>query len=229
MAIELLDEHEQSEVVRKWLKDNASTILWGVIGGLVLVGGMNYWDRYQRDRQEQAEDQYLAYTEALAGKDEKAIQAAEQAIRDKHPGAAYASFAALETADTQLVAGKADDAAAELEFVRKNAPSAELKELATLRLARLRVSQGKAQDALTLIGTLKPEAFKPIALEIKGDALVALDRGAEARTAYDEALTVLDATSGTRAFLEMKRNELSAAVPAPVAATPTPTPAKSGP
>ena len=65
MAIELMDEHEQSEVVRKWLKDNLGTMLWGVIGGLLLVSGYEYWQRYSRDRQEKAEAQYATYAESL--------------------------------------------------------------------------------------------------------------------------------------------------------------------
>jgi predicted RNA polymerase sigma factor len=54
-----------------------------------------------------------------------------------------------------------------------------------------------------------------------------LNRGAEARTAYDEALTLLDPGSPERNFVEMKRDDLPeaavAATPAaPAAATPAP-------
>jgi len=74
--------------------------------------------------------------------------------------------------------------------------------------ARLQLSQNRADEALKLLGALKPDAYKALALELKGDALVALKRVDEARTAYDEALTASDSAAPTRAFLEMKRNEL---------------------
>ena len=46
-----------------------------VVCGLLLVSGYEYWQRYSRDRQEQAESQYRSYTEALEKKDESAAMA----------------------------------------------------------------------------------------------------------------------------------------------------------
>jgi predicted negative regulator of RcsB-dependent stress response len=224
MAIELMDEHEQSEVVRKWLKDNVGTMLWGVIGGLLLVSGYEYWQRYARDRQEQAEAQYVSYTQALEKKDESAAPQLAALLRDKFPSSAYASFAALRESEQALAKGDAKAAAADLEFVRGHAKLPELTELATIRLARLQLAQGQADQALKLVGELKPEAYRALALEIKGDALRALKREAEARTAYDDALTVLDSAAPNRSYLEMKRNELGDA-PAPA---PAPAPTKAG-
>ena len=222
MAIELMDEHEQSEVVRKWLKDNVGTMLWGVIGGLLLVSGYEYWQRYTADRQEQAEGQYATYTESLEKKDDATALAIAKELREKYPSSAYASFAALRQSEQALAKNDAKAATEHLEFVRKNAKLPELSELATLRLARLQLSQGQPDQVLKLLGELKPEAHRALALELKGDALMALKRTDEARTAYDEALTALDATAPTRPFLEMKRNELGNA-PAPA-----PAPEKAG-
>ena len=211
MALELMDEHEQSEVVRKWLKDNIGTMLWGVIGGLLLVSGYEYWNRYTRDRQEQAEAQYASYTEALGKKDDAAAAAIAKELGDKFPSSAYASFAALHQSEQAMTKGDAKAASEQLEFVRSHGKLPEMSELATLRLARLQLSQNQADQALKLVGTLKPDAYKALALELKGDALVALKRVDEARTAYDEALTASDSAAPTRAFLEMKRNELGSA------------------
>jgi predicted negative regulator of RcsB-dependent stress response len=211
MALELMDEHEQSEVVRKWLKDNLGTMLWGVIGGLLLVSGYEYWQRYARDRQEQAESQYRSYTEALEKKDESAAPQVAKLLREKYANSAYASFAALRESEQSLAKGDAKTAVADLEFVRGNAKLPELGELATIRLARVQLAQGQPDQALKLVGEIKPDAYRALALELKGDALVALKREAEARTAYDDALTALDATAPNRPYLEMKRNELGTA------------------
>jgi predicted negative regulator of RcsB-dependent stress response len=215
MAIELMDEHEQSEVVRKWLKENLGTMLWGVIGGLLLVGGWEYWQRFNRDRQEQAELQYISFTDAMERKDDSAAQQLVKLLKEKFPRAAYTNFALLRVAEEAVAKGDANAAADALEFVRANAKLDEVRELATLRLARARLAQGQPDQSLKLLGELKPEAFKAMALELKGDALAALKRDAEARSAYDEALTALDATAPTRPYLEMKRNDLAAAAAAP--------------
>jgi predicted negative regulator of RcsB-dependent stress response len=227
MAIELMDEHEQSEVVRKWLADNLGSILWGIIGGLILIAGYQFWIKLGNERQEQAQLQYVTLVEAAEKKDEAQVAQIGKLLREKFPRSPYASFSAMREADALLAQGKADEAAQLYEFARDKARLEELGELATLRLARVRLSQGQADAALKLVDTLKPDAFKAVALELRGDALVALHRETEARAAYEQALTVVDATAPNRQALEMKSNEL-ASVAAPAATTPPTTPAKAG-
>ncbi len=69
----------------------------------------------------------------------------------------------------------------------------------------------KPQDALDLFDKLPPPwATKMAALrdELRGDAFAALGRKDEARTAYTDALTNLDANAGNHAFLQMKLDDL---------------------
>jgi predicted negative regulator of RcsB-dependent stress response len=221
MAIELLDEHEQSEVVRKWLAENLGSILWGVIGGLVLIAGYQFWNRMSTERQEQAQLQYATLTEAVEKKDEAQAQSIGKLLREKYPRSPYASYSAMREAENLVGAGKLDEAAALYNFVRDNARLDELKELASLRLARVRLSQGKADETLKLVDALKPDAYKAVAQELRGDALVALHRENEARNAYEAALTALDATAPNRTALEMKNNELAAAASVATPAAPT--------
>lgn len=226
MAIELLDEHEQSEVVRKWLADNLGSILWGIIGGLVLVAGYQFWMKLSTERQEQAQIQYLSLVEAADKKDDAQVAQIGKVLREKFPRSPYASFAAMREADTLIAQGKPDEGAQLLEFAREHAKLDELKELVTLRLARVRLAQGQADAALKLLDGDAAETFKAVRLELRGDALVALHREAEARTAYEQALTLVDAAAPNRQLLEMKSNELAAAAPAP--ATPPTTTPKAG-
>lgn len=44
MAIDdLLDEHEQGERVRTWLRDNAAGLIGGLALGLLLIWGWRWW------------------------------------------------------------------------------------------------------------------------------------------------------------------------------------------
>lgn len=221
MAIELLDEHEQSEVVRKWLGENLGSILWGIIGGLVLIAGYQFWNRMSTERQEQAQLQYATLTEAVEKKDEAQAQAIGKELREKFPRSPYASYAAMREAENLVGTAKLDEAVTLYAFVRDNARLDELKELATLRLARVKLSQGKADEALKIVDAMKPEAYKAVAQELRGDTLVALHRENEARNAYEAALTALDANAPNRNALEMKNNELAAAASAATPASPT--------
>ena len=48
MAIDdLLDEHEQSEHVRTWLRDNGAGLIGGIALGLALIGGWQWWQKQQ--------------------------------------------------------------------------------------------------------------------------------------------------------------------------------------
>ena len=52
MAIDdLLDEHEQSERVRGWLRQNGAGLIGGVASGLGLIGGWQWWQQHQAAQQ----------------------------------------------------------------------------------------------------------------------------------------------------------------------------------
>ena len=70
MAIDdLLDEHEQSEKVRTWLKDNAAGLIGGILLGFALIGGWRWWQAQQADaRVESGERFQVALDNIQAGK-----------------------------------------------------------------------------------------------------------------------------------------------------------------
>ena len=61
MAIDdLLDEHEQSERVRGWLRNNGGGLIAGVIMGLGVIGGWQWWQQHQAGQRTEAGRQYDA-------------------------------------------------------------------------------------------------------------------------------------------------------------------------
>ena len=61
------------------------------------------------------------------------------------------------------------------------------------------------------LGQRSNERYTALRDELRGDALTALGRKDEARTAYTDALTNLDPNAPTRSYIEMKRNDLGGA------------------
>ena len=106
---------------------------------------------------------------------------------------------------------RGDDAAANkaLHYAYDRAGIGALKTLAGLNLARSEIAQKKAQDALTLLDSLPEEGYAALRDELRGDALSALGRSADARSAYTDALTHLDANAANRAFVQMKLDNLA--------------------
>jgi len=233
MALELMDEHEQGELVRNWLRQNAVAILVGVVAGLALILGWQQYQSYKRTSSAEAQSGYRAFSAAMDKKDEEAAKKAADALRAGHKDSPYATFAALRQAQSAAEKGDAKAAADALQWAHDNAGLEPLAELAMLRLVRAKIAAGDAEGALALVNKVTDEGYKPVALELRGDALAALGRKDEARAAYEESLTLLDQFSRERNFIEMKRDDLAttavATAPAKPAAPVAPTTAPAAP
>ena len=198
MAIDdLLDEHEQSERVRIWLRNNAAGLVGGVALGLAAIYGWFWWQDQQSAQQRKAGDQYQALiTDLKAGKLKEA-QAASAGLKDT----SFAALAALDIAKAQIDGGKRDDAIATLRAVKTEDTA--LKAVVSQRLARLLIDAGKGQEALSLLDGID----EPLAHEVRGDALFALGRSEQAQKAYEQALTGLDEGSQLRPIIELKLSQ----------------------
>lgn len=210
MAIdELLDEHEQGERVRNWLKNNGAGVLGGIGLGFAVIFGWQWWQQRQQQQHEQAYHDYQGAVEALrqqGGKpaDTKQAQAAVARLGD----GVYAGLAALQLARAQVDAGQADAAIATLRAIK---PDPSLQALVNLRLARLLTETGKADEALKLLAGAQDSA----SLETRGDALLAAGKRDEARDAYLKALTGVDVASPERRLLELKLTDVGGTPPKP--------------
>jgi predicted negative regulator of RcsB-dependent stress response len=211
MAIDdLLDEHEQSEKVRTWLQENALGLIGGVVLGLALIGGWQWWQKQRHGAQIQAGERYQSAVDDIqAG----TLQPAKSAVAAL-PAGAYATLGALSLAKAQMAAGHRDDAIATL---RASHPAdAALAAITSQRLALLLIDAGKAEEALK---QLPAGDSDPQTLELRGDAHYALGHLDQARAAYAQALATMDAASPARRLVELKLSEVGGIPPKPEAKT----------
>ena len=195
MAIdELLDEHEQSERVRIWLRQNALGLIGGVGLGLAAVYGWFWWRDQGEIKRMKTADAYQAVVEQAKTGTPDSIKAK---VKDLGEGI-YPTLAALDLAKVQLGAGKRDDAIATLRAAKQDDPM--LGPVVKQRLARLLLDAGKNAEALALVQPLTT----PSGLETQGDALFALGRMDQAREAYNKALRELDVAAVQRKIVELK-------------------------
>lgn len=210
MAIDdLLDEHEQSERVRNWLKNNGAGLIGGVALGLAIIFGWQWW---QRQQAEQAQSAHMTYRSAIASATGSDLEKAEKALSALREGDSsnYANLAALRLASAQVAAGNADEAIKTLRSIDSVSDPA-LKSLVDLRLARLLVDAGKADEALAVL----EHATDSAALEARGDALLAAGKRDEARDAYLKALTTMDVAAPQRRLVELKLTDVGGTPPNP--------------
>ena len=203
MAIdELLDEHEQSERVREWLRRNGSALTIGIALGLAAIGGWQWWKVHQQNQHAQAASDYRAAVSAVEAKDPKA-----EAKINALPEGAYRALAQLALAKSQLAAGKRDAALATLRAIKTTDPA--LAPVVQLRTARLLIDAKKADEALKLVGTGDSVAT----MEIRGDAQMALGQLDKARDSYGKALLKAEVGTLQRALLELKLTEAGGTPP----------------
>jgi predicted negative regulator of RcsB-dependent stress response len=229
MAFDQLDEHEQSELVRTWMRDNAASIIVGIVLGLLVIFGYFQWQGHQARQRAAAATEFLNFSAAAGAKNDTATQAALDKIRQEHGDTVYAVMANLRSAEAAVA--RKDLAAAEqsLQWAYDHAKGDAVKGLAGLNLARVKLGADKPAEALTLLDSLPTAGYAAAIGELRGDILLAQGKRDAARTAYQGSLDALEPNSPLRQSLEMKRDDASGsaaaaaapAVPAPAApATP---------
>ena len=211
MSFDVLDEHEQGELVQKWLRENAMSIAVGIALGLVLIFGWQQWKSHQSRKAVEAANQYQAMSDAFTAKRFDDAQAIGDALRKDYPDSAYATFAALRAADAANDKGDLKTAATDLEWAEQHAGAPALKALAGINLAKVKLAQGDADGALKLIDAVPKGDYAAVAGEVRGDVLAQLGRNDDARAAYQDALSHLDPQAPDRAFVQMKLDNLAAA------------------
>lgn len=198
MAIDdLLDEHEQGERVRAWLRNNGAGLLGGIVLGLAVIFGWKWWVQQRQSHQQAGYVAYEAAQKAIGdAKDLKDAQAKVSAL-GQHDNTIYQQTAELLLAQAQVKAGQLEPALASLKAVPADSP---LARYAKVRQARLLVATGKPEDAAKLLDG-DPDAT---ALEVRGDALVQAGKPVQARDLYLKALAGMDIASPQRGLITAK-------------------------
>ena len=224
MAFDDLDDNEQDEAVRKWLRDNSLSIIIGVALGLAAIFGYRYWTSYQLGQHAEAALQYGAITKAVEANNLDDAEKIATALQENFPKSSYSVLAALGTAERAVSSNNLDGADKALEWAHKHADANELKQLISLRQARVTLARGKPADALKQLDGIAKGNYAGLVADLRGDALFQLDRTDEARTAYQDALATVDPRAPSHAYIQMKLDRIPA--PATAASTaPATTPA----
>ena len=86
-----------------------------------------------------------------------------------------------------------------------------LKPLIELRTAKVQMAADKAKDALATLDAVNAKGYEALRQELRGDALVKLDRADDARKAYQAALAAMAEDAPQRAALQLKLDDLAVA------------------
>lgn len=206
---ELLSEKEQIEALRSWWKENGRYIIAGIVIGVGLLAGWNYWNAQKRQASLEASAQYEALAEAVADNEVADAEAAAAVINDDYGSTVYASQARLAMARLYMDAGRDEDAATELRALLDGGATEETAMVARLRLGKILLYQDKPEEVIELLDGYRDSAFAARYSEALGDAYVALERYEDAAEAYTAALADNpNAPTVDQALVRMKLNDL---------------------
>jgi len=212
--VEIYDAHEQSEVVKKWLQENGSAIVMGLVIAFGGLFGFKQWQSWQENNRQQASTEYEVMGQLLTEGQLDAAMSNFQNLQDNHTKSPYTALAALQMARARIEVNQPDIAAGLYRFVVDNGHPKALTVVARERLARVLLDQGKADEALqTLDGAQDISGFEARYAEVRGDIHYSEGRKDEAVSAYLEALDKLESGIGDRGKLVMKLQSLGAEIP----------------
>ncbi len=200
-------EEEQIEALKKWWKANGQAVITGIVAGVILIAGWNFWNSYQQDKMQQASSLYDQLLVAVQQKKNESVTKLAEQIENKFTSTPYSFYAELFDAKTKVQEGDLDGARKVLEKV-VTASGGELQHVARIRLIRLMMAQGEYEQGLQVISEVdqsSANAFTGNYEELKGDLYAAMDRPGEARTAYQNALR----EGYTSPLLQFKMDDLT--------------------
>jgi predicted negative regulator of RcsB-dependent stress response len=178
-----------------------------VLALLVAYAAYQGWNLYQNKQAVEASSEFQAL-QVTEENDVKTIQSKATVIMDKYSSTPYAGRAALFVAKANYASNDVKSAKAQLEWAIKNAKETSVSAIASLQLANILAEEKDYQGALKLLEAKHDAGFDGLFSDLKGDVLVALGKKAEAKAAYEHALTKLDAQGRYHVLTQQKLEAL---------------------
>ncbi|MDD5265902.1 MAG: tetratricopeptide repeat protein [Methylococcales bacterium] len=201
-------EEEQLEAVKRWWKENGQSTIIGLVVGIAIILGWNFWQNHKKEQAGQASALYGQLIQAVAADKKDSAEKLAERIQQQYPKTEYAAYSGLLLAKIKVQQGDPAKAKAILKGVAAGS-NKELSNIAKIRQVRLMLASGEYEQGLQLINDVDPAtstSFSGNYDELVGDLYVALDRLDQARTSYQKALE-----NGYRSpLLQLKIDDLTA-------------------
>jgi len=201
-------EEQQIEALKKWWKENSTSLVVGLLVGVSALFGWRYYGDQQNVHALQASDMYMQVMQSVAlnAADDKTIDISNALIND-YSDTPYAALAAMVLAKSEYEKGNADGATAQLEIAIKVSNEDTTKQIANLRLVSVYIEQEKYDEAAASLNMSHSSVYDAKYEELKGDLYAAKGDTEQARMAYDKAIALLG-TDASRKWLLLKRQGL---------------------
>jgi len=212
---DLRSEEEQLDVVKRWWKENGTSLIAGAVLAAAGVFGWNAWQNYQEGQSEAASARYqqlVTITAANSLEDDQLAAARELIgeLTDQHGRTLYAELAQLLEARLAVQEGDLAAAKAALESVADGSSRRYVQSLAWLRLARIELAEGNPEAALELLDQPITDTLAAQQANVRGDAHLALGQPEQAREAWQAALEIAQTQNQPLYGVQLKLDDIGA-------------------
>ena len=201
-------EEERLDAAKRWWKENGQSTIIGLVVGIAIILGWNFWQDHKKEQAGQASALYGQLIQAVAADKKDSAEKLAERIQQQYPNTEYAAYSGLLLAKIKVQQGDLAKAKAILKGIAAGS-NKELSNIAKIRQVRLMLASGEYEQGLQLINDVDPatsSSFSGNYDELVGDLYVALDRLDQARTSYQKALE-----NGYRSpLLQFKIDDLTA-------------------
>jgi len=229
MAVYDLEEQEKLDDLKAWWKQWGNAVTFGIALAFIVIAGVQGYRWWMSNKAAEASVLYNAVSDAARKSDAAKGKDAIAELTGKFGGTSYAPRGAMVYAKQLFDSGDKAGAKAQLTWAVDNAAEDEIRSIARFRLAEIQLDDKQYDEALKTLDAKVPDAFKGLFADLRGDALVAAGRAADARTAYQEAFTALDPKSPYRGYVQVKLDTVGGPVANPAFAPPGAVPAAAAP
>lgn len=203
-----LEEQEQLAELKAFWKQYGNLIVLAVSLALAVVAAYWGWSRYQAAQTAQAGAMYAELVKAAVANDAKKVRDLTGTLIEDHPRTLYAALGALTSARVHFSAGDLKTARAQLQWVVDNGRDRDLQAIARLRLANVLIDEQAYDEALKVLAAKPEPSFEAPFEALRGDVLVAQGKRAEARSAYQAALSKAAPDAAARELIQLKLDAL---------------------
>jgi len=207
-----LEEQEQLATLKAWWNQYGNLVTWLITLCLAAYAAWTGWQWYQRSQALQASQLYEEMQKAVEAKDNARVQRGAADMQQKFARTAYAQMSALFAAKSAFDAGDLKAAKTQLQWVIDNGSNEEYKAIAKIRLAGVLLDEKAYDDGLKLLAGEFPAQFAGAVADRKGDILVAQNKLADARAAYQAALNKTGKSDPARQLIEIKLESIGGEV-----------------
>ncbi|HSH48607.1 MAG TPA: tetratricopeptide repeat protein [Halomonas sp.] len=206
-------EEEQLEAIKRWWKENGTSLVVGVVVAAAGVFGWKAWQQYQLDQSEAASQRYqellaLSRQDALDDATRQRAEALIGELEEHHDSSLYADLGRLIEVRLAVQDDDIDSAMQSLEALIGGSKHPYVQGVARLRLARLQLAQQEADAAMATLESDIPASLAVMRLDLRGDAYLALDQRERAAAAWREALDLAAQSGQSQYAIRLKLDDL---------------------